>query len=640
MLTAMRHRKRLLIAAIAVLTAAGTVTAYAGTGGDRAPEAAATAGAAAVPVINTTGWNAYAEAARIAIAPDGEIKSMPAVFAAAHAGGQRIIQSHSDHADAAKDDPATPVHDGRTTVMQYSDDGGKTFKPAVNAKGQNVSSTLDGAYMEARNIAQTGNTVVAIDTVPIKVAQGVTKGCPAGRNCILLRRHTSADGGKTWTRTADGVLPLSDLTAGSVGQFFQGITVLRDGSWVAPYYAKTTDVADFTVSLIKSTDAGATWTKAARVFSGSGSMWTEATVAQRADGKLIMIARRDTENSAGLTTSHMYSRISNDTAGTSWSAGKGLAIQGAVGTPSRGVAPRLTRIGNGVLMLTYGRPGNQLAMSFDGYGNTWSRQSTLYTNSPPAGGSAHGHPSEDLGSSGYIGVAVLDATTFLLMGDNCQGAWGCDTAKAYPVDRAYKLWTSVVHATLPKKTFESDAAGAVPAGFASTSQATAFGPSGTAAPSRVLRLNDDSATAPASVKWIGGAGTRANLSFKVRAYGTTCKSFLFTVVGRNSAGAQVTAQHFMLSSAGAVSTYVSGAWTPVRTADGTAIKVANANAWNTVTVDVTSRGATLKVNTTSSALLTKGTQVPVFAGYSLSSAGTSPVGDDWFVDEAQYFTVA
>ena len=78
-----------------------------------------------------------------------------------------------------------------------------------------------------------------------------------------------------------------------------------------------------------------------------------------ADGTLLAMLR----TTDGLGVGPLYSSRSSDL-GKTWS-------KPVVVNPS-GVMPRLLRLGNGVLVLSYGRPGAEVRFSFDGRGATWS----------------------------------------------------------------------------------------------------------------------------------------------------------------------------------------------------------------------------------------------------------------------------
>ena len=93
----------------------------------------------------------------------------------------------------------------------------------------------------------------------------------------------------------------------------------------------------------------------------------------------------------------MYRTRSSD-GGRTWS-------KPAVMAPN-GVMPRLLRLGNGMLVLSSGRPGVQLRFSKSGLGDDWSEPVDVL---PPTSDKL------DVDSCGYTGLVALDRDTFLIV---------------------------------------------------------------------------------------------------------------------------------------------------------------------------------------------------------------------------------
>lgn len=242
------------------------------------------------------------------------------------------------------------------------------------------------------------------------------------------------------------------IAPGSDGRVFQRVIRLPgDGSLVVPFYAahgQFNGEYKFASHLLVSTDEGASWRRAATVFKSDTNTYTESSVARRADGRLIMIARYDVVEN-GNNYARLASRVTtaavNDAAqlaGASWGPWTSVGVQG--------VAPVLHTMDQGVLMLVYGRPGNRITFSHDG-GSTWSTAHNFYDNTPTSG-CGQGYrladgtyfPCSSLGSSGYMGVAVTSPRTAFILGDNCHTNWGCAGDDQYPRGRDDKLWFSTV----------------------------------------------------------------------------------------------------------------------------------------------------------------------------------------------------
>jgi len=151
------------------------------------------------------------------------------------------------------------------------------------------------------------------------------------------------------------VAPDNSLIAGVYPGYF-----LRDDG--------TADSKDHTF-FYRSTDSGRTWTIQGRILyepdvkadpKGDKRMgFTEPAFEILADGSLFCVMR--TTDGAGIGP--MYWSRSTDL-GKTWSKPKAFA--------ENGVLPKLLRLGNGVLVLSSGRPGVQLRFSTDGKGEDWT----------------------------------------------------------------------------------------------------------------------------------------------------------------------------------------------------------------------------------------------------------------------------
>jgi hypothetical protein len=98
----------------------------------------------------------------------------------------------------------------------------------------------------------------------------------------------------------------------------------------------------------------------------------------------------------GLGSGPLYASRSSDQ-GKTWS--KSTVVN------DYGVMPRLLRLDNGVLVLSYGRPGAAMRFSFDGTGSTWSEPVELV----PV------HSDDIQGDScGYTSLLPLSADSFLI----------------------------------------------------------------------------------------------------------------------------------------------------------------------------------------------------------------------------------
>ena len=181
---------------------------------------------------------------------------------------------------------------------------------------------------------------------------------------------------------------------------------LPDGSLVAVTYPNILDQGPrfhFTAACWRSTDRGHTWLLRGRIpfapdeqadpKANERDGFTEPAFTRLRDGSLYCVLRTTDGNGVGP----MYRTRSTD-GGRTWS-------RPAVMAPN-GVMPRLLRLGNGMLVLTSGRPGVQLRISKSGLGDDWSEPVDVL---PPTSDKL------DVDSCGYTGLVALDRDTFLIV---------------------------------------------------------------------------------------------------------------------------------------------------------------------------------------------------------------------------------
>jgi hypothetical protein len=156
------------------------------------------------------------------------------------------------------------------------------------------------------------------------------------------------------------------------------------------------------VFFYRSVDAGRSWRVHGRILyqpdlnsdpRGEGrDGFTEPAFEILRDGSLLATLR----TTDGLGVGPMYSSRSADR-GKTWSAPRAFA--------PTGVLPRLLLLGNGVLVLSSGRPGVDLRFSFDGKGETWSEPFRLVPLSSEG---------IQVDSCGYTSLLALDDNSFLI----------------------------------------------------------------------------------------------------------------------------------------------------------------------------------------------------------------------------------
>lgn len=161
-------------------------------------------------------------------------------------------------------------------------------------------------------------------------------------------------------------------TGGLVPQIWWGdMKRLRDGSLVAltyPYYhASQLPVPYTSAASYRSTDLGRSWSRIGHILYNEADRrrdgFTEPALELLTDGSLFAVLRTTDGNGVGP----MYRTRSTDS-GTTWTPPEAFT--------ETGVLPRLLQLGNGVLVLSSGRPGVDLRFSKDG-GRTWTAARSL-----------------------------------------------------------------------------------------------------------------------------------------------------------------------------------------------------------------------------------------------------------------------
>ncbi|NNG36698.1 discoidin domain-containing protein [Nakamurella aerolata] len=164
--------------------------------------------------------------------------------------------------------------------------------------------------------------------------------------------------------------------------------------------------------IMQSTDRGKSWTQRSLLNTDGDS--TELALSRTSDGRLVGISRA--AEAGGTPTKPMWQFYSDDD-GLTWT--KQPYVPPA-GYPKFGIMPELVLQPNGALLLTYGRPDNYVAVSWDGTGRTWDDGKLVYSNyirDTKVG--------RWMGSSGNTSLAPAEANYSLNFGDICHNIWSC-----------------------------------------------------------------------------------------------------------------------------------------------------------------------------------------------------------------------
>jgi hypothetical protein len=234
----------------------------------------------------------------------------------------------------------------------------------------------------------------------------------AGYFSIPLTRSTD-NGHTTSSETALLHIPEAAGGTGDDGRSYEGpvadhaIVALRDGSLLAAMYGQFTGdrvlmptmpeawkCFKYRTFVVRSTDRGKTWEYLATVAydpSVGLESFCEADLLALPRGDILCFMR--TGGSGGKHTPLYLSRSDDD--GRMWSRPRPIA--------DRGVWPNACRLRNGVIVCTYGRPGNWLVFSLDD-GRTWTGHFCFY----------------DGPTTSYNSVEEVSADTLLVVYDRQQ----------------------------------------------------------------------------------------------------------------------------------------------------------------------------------------------------------------------------
>jgi hypothetical protein len=255
--------------------------------------------------------------------------------------------------------------DGRLAVGdRHSTDGGRTWQPGPG---------LGAGFFEFPD-----GEVLGLGFNTSRLADGVFE-------VPLLR---STDGGATFGRTTARLnIPEGTGGTGDDGKYYEGppvdhaIVQCRDGSLLAAMYGyfRTDTVLcpafppewklyKYRTWVMRSIDRGRTWdywsTVAYNPDIGIES-FCEADLLRLPNDDLLCFMRT---GGSGDQHSPLYLSVSHDDANT-WETPYPIA--------DRGVWPNACRMGDGTLVVTYGRPDNWLAFSLDD-GRTWTGHLCFY----------------------------------------------------------------------------------------------------------------------------------------------------------------------------------------------------------------------------------------------------------------------
>lgn len=278
--------------------------------------------------------------------------------------------------------------------MSVSDDSGLTF---LNTQQNYPTTALNMVRMP-------DGSLLAIDFIPKWTSDQHTQ--------VNLLVHTSKDGRK-WTTVEAPVTVPPEMKLGPMSngmRVHRGPMVLPDGTLIVPAYTVLTGSSRQISIVLQSTDQGLTWSLRSAIPGGATPGTNEVGWSRTSDGQLAAVLRT-TDNPARLVQSFSADE------GRHWT--DPVPLRGPDGAQVTGIYPDLVLQANGTLLLSTGRPDVRVLVSFDGTGQTWNTQSTVFANYPSTGNNGRYD-----GTSGNTTIEAVGANRSVLFFDQCH-VWGC-----------------------------------------------------------------------------------------------------------------------------------------------------------------------------------------------------------------------
>lgn len=343
----------------------------------------------------------------------GELGAVPMAFSVDHLIKDRTAKKVIASWGRNEDSPTAPLLNTRAV----GEDNGQIFKPyeALPPDFTMVATTRlrDGAILSA-------------SFVPVPSPAPNRFGFPMAKSTDVAKSWT------TWTAPL-----IENKWKLSWYRVHRDLVELADGTLLLGGYGSgVIDGVNKQYSLVfESTDGGRTFRQRSAVNAGTSYATNELGFGRTADGRLIAMMRGVEPNPR--PPAMPLTQAFSDDDGKTWTDVK--PYQPPEGMPNNGIMPKFLLQPNGQLLMTYGRPDNNVVVSLDGTGRTWDSGETLYSRYPA---------DEPLrrwsGSSGNMDLVALNSGSSLAFGDNCHNIWYC---REYGHDN--KIWTRKVDALGP-----------------------------------------------------------------------------------------------------------------------------------------------------------------------------------------------
>ncbi len=345
----------------------------------------------------------------------GELGANPQAFSIDHVVDGRTVKKVVASWNRNEDSPNAPLVNTRAV----GEENGQVFLPY---------DALPQEYTMAATTRLRDGTVLTSNFVP----RSLTPSTPDRFGIMMARSTDLAGSWTTWTAPL-----VENKWRLNWYRVHRDLIELADGTILMGAYGQGTigGVTKEYSLVLESGDGGQTFRQRSAVNAGSQYGTNELGLSRTSDGRLIAVMR-GAESVPRPPAMPLTVSFSDDD-GLTWEP-----LQPYLppeGFPNNGIMPKLVLQANGQLLMTYGRPDNNVVVSHDGTGQTWDAGEMIYSR----------HPGDDplrrwQGSSGNMDLVALNNGSSLAFGDTCHNIWFC---REYGHDN--KVWTRKVDAIAP-----------------------------------------------------------------------------------------------------------------------------------------------------------------------------------------------
>lgn len=343
----------------------------------------------------------------------GELGANPQAFSVDHVVDGRTVKKVVASWNRNEDSPTAPLRNTRAIAQ----DNGQVFVPY---------DALPPEFTMVATARMRDGSVLSASFVPVPSPAPNRVGIPMARSTDV------AASWETWTAPL-----IEDKWKLNWYRVHRDIVELADGTILLGGYGQGTigGVTKEYSLIFESTDGGRSFRQRSAVNAGTSRSTNELGFGRTSDGRLIAMMR-GTEPAPRPPAQPLTQAFSDDD-GLTWNSH--ATFVPPEGFPNNGIMPEFVLQPNGQLLMTYGRPDNNVVVSRDGTGRTWDAGNTIYSR----------HPGTDpirrwMGSSGNMDLVALNSSASLAFGDTCHNIWLC---REYGHDN--KVWTARVDALGP-----------------------------------------------------------------------------------------------------------------------------------------------------------------------------------------------